>query len=156
MDIDELDRAIISVFHDDPHATNRAVAGAVGVAEATVANRVKQLVSNNVLRFSLQRDTRALGYHCQAIIYVYARGRATSAIADDIAKLPAARTVVILQGAPEIYVFANLRSDSEVPRFLSDELGRVRGIDRVAVDLVVDVRKFDTKFAMIRPDAELA
>jgi hypothetical protein len=59
-----------------------------------------------------------------------------------------------MQGPPEVYAFINLTSENEIMDFLSNEFGRVRGVDRIDLDIVLDVKKFVPKFAMIRTAPE--
>jgi DNA-binding Lrp family transcriptional regulator len=149
MEIDELDRAIISAFHADPRATNRAVAGRVGIAEATVASRIRRLVQTKVLKFTLQRDIRAQGYRFQCIVSIFTLGRAAAKVAADVAKLDAIQTVVLLQSDPEVLASIAARDRSEVVA-IEEELGKIDGVDRVSIEVVLDVRKFVQNYAMVQ------
>jgi len=151
MEVDELDRAIIAAFHDDPRATNRAVAAAVGIAEATVASRIRRLVDARILKFTLQRDIRAQGYRFQCIVSVFTAGRPAADVAADVAKMASAQTVVLLQGDPEVLAFLNARDRGEVIA-IEEEFGAIPGVDHIAMDVVLDVRKFEQKYAMVRTE----
>jgi DNA-binding Lrp family transcriptional regulator len=147
--IDDLDRAIIAAFHDNPRDTNRSVAAKVGVAEATIASRIRRLVDSRVLKFTLQRDIRAQGFRYQCLVSVYVSGRPASAVAADVGKMAAAQTVVLLQGDPEVLAFMNVRDRQEIVA-IQRELGDVAGIDRASIEIVLDVKKFIHNYAMVR------
>jgi DNA-binding Lrp family transcriptional regulator len=150
MDIDDLDRAIIAAFHENPRATNRAVAKSVRIAEATVATRIKRLVHDRVLKFTLQRDIRAQGFRYQFIVSVYISGRSAALVAAEVGKLSFVHTAMLMQGAPEVVAFVNTRHRREIIAILSEGFGGIEGIDHLAADVVLDVRKYIHNYAMVR------
>ena len=150
MDLDDLDRQIVSYFHEHPRATNRALSRALGIAEATVASRIRKLIAGKVLKFTIQRDLRAMGFAYQATVGVYVSGRSAADVASDLAKVPAIQMVALLQSAPEVLATVIAQTRTDLLRVMSDDIETIPGIRSLQLDFILDVRKYDTKFGMVR------
>ena len=60
--IDELDRSIVERLRLDGRETNRSLAAALGVNEATIATRLRRLETNNVMHVVALTDIERLGF----------------------------------------------------------------------------------------------
>ena len=52
MTTDDVDRRIIAILNGDGRINNKDIAGKLGVSEGTVRNRIRKLMSNNLLKVS--------------------------------------------------------------------------------------------------------
>lgn len=150
--LDDLDRQIIGYFHGNPRSTNRALAKHLGIAEATVASRIRRLVSTKALRFTVQRDLRAMGYAYQAAVGIFVEGRPVVDVAHDVSKIRSAQTVVTLLGPPQVFAMINAANRSELLDIVNTEFKAIPGVERVQLDIVMDVQKYDTRFGLVRTD----
>src|SRR5919202_3107339 len=85
IEIDDVDRRILTALHADARMSNSALADLVGIAASTCHGRVRRLQELGVIRgFYADIDPAALGLHLQAMISVSlqssARGRIHSFI----------------------------------------------------------------------------
>src|SRR5258708_30218519 len=80
MDVDHVDRRILSLLHADARMTNSALAEELDIAASTCHGRVRRLLDSGVIRgFYADIDPAAVGLPLQAMISVglqsSARGR---------------------------------------------------------------------------------
>ena len=81
IEIDDLDRRLIDELKRDGRATNKAIAQALGIAESTVATRLRQLRDDKVMLVALRRDLHSKGFDLQCFVDVYVKGRAVETVA---------------------------------------------------------------------------
>ncbi|HSF86076.1 MAG TPA: Lrp/AsnC family transcriptional regulator [Acidimicrobiia bacterium] len=117
--MDSLDRTILGALAENARTPYAQIAKQLGVATATVHQRMKRLRESGVVRgFRLELDWAAVGLPVAAVISI----RSTSEkslydIADDLRSLPYVASCVAVTG--EFDLFATVRAHS------SDHLGEV-------------------------------
>ncbi|MBV9091672.1 MAG: Lrp/AsnC family transcriptional regulator [Mycobacteriaceae bacterium] len=124
--IDEVDRRILTVLHDDARISNSALAEAVGIAASTCHGRVRRLSEIGVIRgFYTDVDPAAIGRPLQAMISVSlqssARGRIRHFISE-IRKLPQVIDVYFLAGADDYILHVAARDTEDLRAFVVDNL----------------------------------
>jgi DNA-binding Lrp family transcriptional regulator len=73
--IDDLDRAIISIFNEDGRISYRKIAKKLDISIGTVHNRMEKLTQNGVIKkFAPVIDHQKLGYNLTTIIGVRVKG----------------------------------------------------------------------------------
>ena len=147
IEIDDLDRRLIDELKRDGRATNKAIAQALGIAESTVATRLRQLRDDKVMLVALRRDLHSKGFDLQCFVDVYVKGRAVETVARDIAKIEATTSVSLMLGSPEIFVVFNARDRKDLLRVMIDELATVKGIARTEIFTSLQIRKYQTGYA---------
>ena len=70
MEIDALDKNILSVLLDDSRLSYRQIAKKVGVSTATIMNRVKDLEKNVIKKYTAVLDYEKLGYDVEVVIEI--------------------------------------------------------------------------------------
>jgi DNA-binding Lrp family transcriptional regulator len=149
--VDDTDRDIIRGLHQDPRATNKTIAGEVGVSEATAAIRIRRLVAEGVLRFTVQRNALQQGIRFHAIAYLTVSGRSAADVANDLARIDDIFTVIVMEGDADLIAFINARSHHHVQGLVHTRIGKIRGIRDMRLDVTLEVVKDDNAFAMIGP-----
>jgi DNA-binding Lrp family transcriptional regulator len=119
----------------------------LGIAESTVALRIRQLRSDRVMLVSLRRDLFSKGYNLQCFVDVYVKGRDVASVADDLAKLTEASAVNIMLGSPELSVTVNAVDRADLQRILADKIGSIRGVSKTEVHVAVSIRKYQHGYA---------
>src|ERR671929_1603093 len=99
---DELDRGIIEALQANGRESFRAIAGRVGVSEATVRARYSRLCEDDILQVVGVTNPPGLGFE-QALIGVKAAG-SPGPVADEIASWPEADYVVVTAGQYDLVV----------------------------------------------------
>jgi DNA-binding Lrp family transcriptional regulator len=125
-EIDDVDRRILNVLHDDARISNSALAELVGIAPSTCHGRVRRLQEIGVIRgFYTDLDPAAIGRPLQAMISVSlqsnARGRIRHFISE-IRKLPHVIDVYFLAGADDYILHVAARDTEDLRAFVVENL----------------------------------
>jgi DNA-binding Lrp family transcriptional regulator len=147
--IDELDRSIIASIRSNPRVPAKTVAQELGVTEQTVAARLRSLRDRDLLRVVVQSDVYALGYEFVCFGDVYVSNRASSDVAQDLAKVASVTAVVLTYGAPEIIVMFMAHDRFDFMRIVNEEFSAVDGVDHVETLISMDIAKYDTEYARL-------
>jgi DNA-binding Lrp family transcriptional regulator len=145
--IDDLDRSIVDRLRRDGRETNRSMAGAFGVNEATIAARLRRLEAHNVVRVVALTDMQRLGFAYLAIGMVSVEARLVSQVAAEIAAIPQTTFVNLHAGRYGVICSVLAEDRLELGRVFGEVIPRVRGVRAVRCELAVDVLRFDSEWA---------
>ncbi|MFS0899619.1 Lrp/AsnC family transcriptional regulator [Mycolicibacterium litorale] len=126
VDIDEVDRRILTVLHADARISNSALAESIGIAPSTCHGRVRRLQELGVIRgFYTDIDPAAIGLALQAMISVTlqsnARGKIRSFI-QHIRSKPQVMDVYFLAGADDFILHVAARDTEDLRAFVVENL----------------------------------
>ena len=124
--LDDVDRRILNVLHDDARIPNSVLADVVGIAPSTCHGRLRRLQDIGVIRgFYTDVDPAAIGRPLQAMISVslqsHARGRIRHFI-HEIRKLPQVIDVYFLAGADDFILHVAARDTEDLRSFVVENL----------------------------------
>ena len=139
--IDALDLSIVGALQVDPLTTNKDMAQRFGVAEPTIANRIRSMTERHIIRVTIQRDLTALGYPVFAFLDVYSDGRPPSEIARDLAAIDEIMSVVTSLGGPEVLVNVFAETHADLQRLIEGPVPSTRGIRRAELHVVLQTLK---------------
>jgi DNA-binding Lrp family transcriptional regulator len=126
VDIDDVDRRILTALHRDARMPNNALADLVGIAPSTCHGRVRRLQELGVIRgFYADIDPSAIGLNLQAMISVSlqsnARGKIHSFI-QQIRRNPQVMDVYFLAGADDFILHVAARDTDDLRSFVVENL----------------------------------
>ena len=126
VEIDDVDRRILTALHADARMSNSALAELVGIAPSTCHGRVRLLQYVGVIRgFYADIDPSAIGLSLQAMISVSlqsnARGRIDSFI-QQIRRRPQVMEVYFLAGADDFILHVAARDTDDLRSFVVQNL----------------------------------
>ena len=126
VDIDAVDRRILTALHADARMSNSALADLVGIAPSTCHGRVRRLQELGVIRgFYTDIDPAAIGLSLQAMISVTlqsnARGKIRSFI-QQIRRKPQVMDVYFLAGADDFILHVAARDTDDLRSFVVENL----------------------------------
>lgn len=126
MEIDEVDRHILTALHADARISNSALAEAIGIAPSTCHGRVRRLQDLGVIRgFYTDIDPSAIGLALQAMISVtlqsHARGKIRNFI-QHIRSKPQVMDVYFLAGADDFILHVAARDTEDLRAFVVENL----------------------------------
>ena len=147
--LDDIDRALIEHLRSDGRMPNKRLAKHLSVSEATVANRIRRLQEESVLRVLLRRDLYSKGFDLQCFAEVSVAGRAVERVASDLAGIERATSVNLLLGTPEIMLVFNAVDREDLLAVLENEIAAVEGVARVELHTAIDIRKYKTGYARL-------
>jgi DNA-binding Lrp family transcriptional regulator len=126
VDLDAIDRRILTALHADARMSNNALAELVGIAPSTCHGRVRRLQELGVIRgFYADIDPAAIGLTLQAMISVSlqsnARGKILSFI-QHIRRKPQVMDVYFLAGADDFILHVAARNTDDLRSFVVENL----------------------------------
>ena len=126
VDVDDVDRRILTALHADARMPNSALAELIGIAPSTCHGRVRRLQELGVIRgFYADIDPSAIGLQLQAMISVTlqsnARGKIRSFI-QHIRRRPQVMDVYFLAGADDFILHVAARDTDDLRSFVVENL----------------------------------
>ena len=101
--LDDVSRAIIEQLQEDGRRSYARIAGAVGLSEAAVRQRVQRLLDAGVMQIVAVTDPMQVGFPRQAMVGVRTTGDARG-VADALADCPEVDYVVVTAGSFDVLV----------------------------------------------------
>ncbi len=145
--LSDTDLRLIELLRQDGRAPNKVLAAELGVAETTVASRIRQLRDDGVMRVILRRDLYSKGYDLQCFADVSVQGRSVDEVGRDLAALNATTSVSVMLGTPEILAIFNAQDRKDLLRILEEDIASVPGVAQVELHTAMDIRKYQTGYA---------
>lgn len=145
----ELDKKIIELLKLDGRASNQKIANELGVTTSVVATRIRKMSDAKAMKIIAVADFSAFNYNVLLPIGVDVKGRKSSDVADDLAKIDRVSSVQLCAGKHDIELLVTLEDISELPNLLLNELSRVRGVRSLDPAIAVDIVKFEFDVAPI-------
>jgi Lrp/AsnC family transcriptional regulator for asnA, asnC and gidA len=139
--LDELDRQLIRLLTANGRTSNRALARLTKVSQVTVANRVRRLINEGIIRIVAVPDPERLGYPIEVLVSIQVEVKRIREVAMALCRLPEVRYVSITSGAYDLLIAALVRSNNELLSFLADKLAAIRGIQKLETAHALQVLK---------------
>jgi Lrp/AsnC family transcriptional regulator for asnA, asnC and gidA len=146
--IDDLDSKIIESLQSDGRLPNTEIARRLGVAEATVRNRIERLLRDGVMQIGAWADPLKIGYQVYAIIELQVTLRDIEKVAERLAKLPEIFFLGTCLGNFDIFAAALFRSNEHLHAFLTKHLCRVPGLERASTTSLTRILKREYRYPM--------
>jgi len=147
--LDKIDLALIEALREDGRRPSKSLAQALGIAETTVAARIRQLRDDKVMLVTLRRDLYSKGFDLQCFADIFVAEREVDMVAEDLARIDAVSAVSLMLGSPEIVLVFNATDRRDLMRVLEGEIARVAGVARLELHTAIDIRKYQTGFASL-------
>jgi Lrp/AsnC family transcriptional regulator for asnA, asnC and gidA len=125
VDLDSLDRKIISALEEDGRRAYREIGRELHVPEATVRSRIGRLLSNGYVRITAVGNPLSLGVEVVAITLVRVRPGMAGETAKALAHYPNVRFVGTSFGSADIIIQTLHSSVRRLHEFVSQELPEV-------------------------------
>jgi DNA-binding Lrp family transcriptional regulator len=126
VDVDDIDRRILTALHADARMSNSALAELVGIAPSTCHGRVRRLQDLGVIRgFYADIDPTAIGLNLQAMISVSLQSNARGKIRNFIGQIrrkPQVMDVYFLAGADDFILHVAARDTDDLRSFVVENL----------------------------------
>jgi DNA-binding Lrp family transcriptional regulator len=126
VELDDVDRRILTVLHADARMSNNALAELVGIAPSTCHGRVRRLQELGVIRgFYTDIDPAAIGLTMQAMISVSLQAAARGKIRNFIQQIrlkPQVMDVYFLAGADDFLLHVAARDTDDLRSFVVENL----------------------------------
>lgn len=142
--LDELDHKILSCMRTNPRITNKALAEALAVAEATIASRIRSMENDSLMRVVAQSDYRALGYSVFATVDIEVLGCPVESVMEQLSNINEIVNVSVLIGSPAVIITVLATDVEALESMLLDRIGMIHGIRKIRCALISSVLKYES------------
>lgn len=140
--LDAVDRAIISLLHENARIPNVELARAVGVSPSTCLARVRSLRERGVItRYTAEINPLALGFTLQALVSVRIRPGARhlmEQIAEELRTQPEVAQLFFLGGSEDFLIHVRVRDSEHVRQFVLNNLSANPAVALTETNLVFE------------------
>lgn len=140
---------IIELLTADGRVSNRAISKRVGLTEATVAARIRNLSDRHVLGISTVFDWVAAGFTWDLWLAIEVEGRSVVDVANDIAARDDVHAVLIVFGAADIFVHMLMHDRKTVIASLANGIRGIKGVHNIVADVSLETLKYAVNFARL-------
>ena len=110
VELDEIDRKLLSALLDDGRLYQRQLAGLIGVAQGTVTNRLNRLTESGVIKgYHVNLDAKKIGWSMTVLIGLRIEKRSIMSVQGIIANDPRVISVYDVTGEFDSMVLARVR-----------------------------------------------
>lgn len=148
--VSELDEDIIVALEKDPRATNKAIAALVGASETAVAQRIRAMSSEDVMRVVAQRDVFSGDYTLMALVTIEVANVDPASVGKSIAQIEDVTLVSAGLGKAQLYVSILARSLAHLEYLIRKEFGKISGIKRLSSEVCLEIHKYESHYGWLR------
>lgn len=151
LELDEIDRAIVSHLQYDGRMPYTTIAAEVGISEGSVRRRVKRLVDSEVLQIVGVVEPQYLDWQAAAMVGVTVQAGQVDAVADQIAPFPEVSYLFMASGGFDLFVEVYCRDREHLVSFLSERLQQVPGVERTETFMILKLYKLSYRWGEAEP-----
>ncbi|MEC0273563.1 MULTISPECIES: Lrp/AsnC family transcriptional regulator [Peribacillus] len=145
--VDEIDKKIISVLHEDARISYTDLAKKVELSRVAVQMRINHLVENGVIeRFTAVINPAKVGIHVSAFFNVEVEPKYLESVALQLESEPAVTSLYHMTGPSKLHMHGIFTDNQEMERFLNEKLYAVVGV--VSVDCQILIKRYKSRMGM--------
>lgn len=139
--IDELDQRIIEELQQDGRKPFTKIAAELGISEASVRQRVANLVNTQVIQIVAVTNPIKLGYSLACMIGIRVAGDRLLEAAQEIAAFDEVIYLILTTGSFDMLAEVVCRDNDHFLRFLTEKLYKVSGVQQTEAYMYLRVCK---------------
>ena len=145
--LDAVDRLIIEQLQQDGRRPYTEVGAAVGLSEAAVRQRVKNLISAGVMQIVAVADPLRIGLHTMALVALRIEGDLITTAAA-LAAMPEIIYVVVTAGSFDLLVEVLCEDRDHLLKLLNEDIRKIPGVTRTETFTYLRVVKETYSYGM--------
>ena len=139
--IDEMDRRIAKLLHEDGRRSNAELARRVGVSESTIRRKIQRMIDHHMLRITVAPDLAAFGFPVSAFIGLDVDVSRLKEITRALGARPEVTFIATVTGPYDLMLWVTLRSLPELKSFLEERVAPLEGVRQTESLVVLDINK---------------
>jgi Lrp/AsnC family transcriptional regulator for asnA, asnC and gidA len=139
--MDSLDTQLIQLLGQDAHQNSKTLAKQLDTSSATVRRRVKKLLQSGILHVIGVVDPSEVGLSVNAIIAFKVAHDNMKSILDTLVSWREITWVATTTGRFDILARGRFTSNSELSKFLTEQLSMIKGVISSETFICMDVKK---------------
>jgi DNA-binding Lrp family transcriptional regulator len=152
--IDELDRRIAARLAMDGRESNRSLAAALDVNQATITARLRRMANRDQMRVVAVTDIEAFGFSYHAFVLINTFGRPSLDVARDLARLPELMSVNVTSGPADIVARVLAHDRNELARVLGEVIPAVPGVQSVSSEWAAELIRYGSRYTTLGADSD--
>jgi Lrp/AsnC family transcriptional regulator for asnA, asnC and gidA len=126
--IDEIDQKLIEMLMSNSRQSSRVLADKLGLDASTIRRRVKKLVENGVVFYSVLPNPEVLGFPVRAVVTLdIAPGKVNEAI-EILSDMKEVKWISQTIGRCDVILFAWFSSHKVISDFIENRIGKIEGV----------------------------
>src|SRR5258706_1970043 len=139
--IDEIDQLIIEALQLDGRRPFTKLAAELGISEASVRQRVANLINTQVMQIVAITNPIKLGFSLASMIGIRVSGDRLLQVADEIAAFDEVIYLIITTGSFDLLAEVVCRDNDHLLSFLTEKLYKVQGVQQAETYMYLRVCK---------------
>jgi Lrp/AsnC family transcriptional regulator, regulator for asnA, asnC and gidA len=152
LQLDDLDRSIISELQSDGRRSFREIARSIGVSEATVRTRVRRLDEAGALRIVAFADPLKLGNAELALLFLRVANGQHDAVIAQLEQQPEVSYLSSILGRWDICAQVVVRDTADLERLVRSSVGGIDGVIEIESLLETRVHKLRFEIPAVAPE----
>jgi Lrp/AsnC family transcriptional regulator for asnA, asnC and gidA len=143
---DKFDWKIISLLNENGRMPSAEIARKLGdVSARTVTNRITALTENGIINIRAVVNPERVGYSVMADVFLEVEPGRVREVARQAAEFPQSSYVACATGESDVSISLRVRSIEELFDFVTEKLGRIKGVRRTQSYLLpLKIKDLDT------------
>ena len=146
---DQLDLKIIDALKEDPQATNKAIAIRLDVSEPSIAQRIRSMSKDNIMRVVAQRDIYAGPYTMTAISTLEVEDSRFKEVGEAVAEFEEVISVATGMRAPRLFVSIRATGRQHLDDFLREQIAQIPGVHTIGTQIMLRIFKYQTGYGLL-------
>lgn len=142
MELDDLDRKVLSLLRTDGRMANREIAARLDIGESTIRTRLRRIAHEGAARVVAVADFSVFAFDFMMLIGVDVQGRPVERVAADLAQIPAILSCNIVVGPHDIQLIAAVENRSAAAALVRGAIASIAGVHRLSVGVLTDILKY--------------
>src|SRR5207253_11392920 len=139
--IDEIDHRIIEALQQDGRRPFTKIAADLGISEASVRQRVSNLMNTQVMQIVAVTNPIKLGLSLASMIGIRVSGERLLEVAQEISAFDEVIYLILCTGRFDMLAEVVCRDNDHLLNFLTEKLYKVRGVQQAEVYMYLRVYK---------------
>jgi Lrp/AsnC family transcriptional regulator for asnA, asnC and gidA len=135
--LDETDRRILEILGKDARKPFKSVAGGLGVTDATVHNRVKNMLRKGVIKnFTTDLDFSKLGFDVEFLLEMNVSPQNVGPVSDELAEHDEVYEIITSAGSKNLIAKVRVEDMQKMQKFMNEVVNSIRAIEGVEVNVI--------------------
>jgi len=128
--LDKTDLKILSELSNDSSISIPKLSEKINVNTSVVYSRIKRLVKSKLIKkFTIDVNDKELGYAVKSLTGINMDSKQRDDVIEELFKIPGVREISEVTGRFDILVIMFAKNLPEMHRLISEEIGKIQGIE---------------------------
>ncbi|EIJ80441.1 transcriptional regulator, AsnC family [Bacillus methanolicus PB1] len=147
LDIDEIDRKILTRLHENSRISYTDLGKEIGLSRVAVQARINNLIEKGVIeKFTTVINPTKIGIHVSAFFNVEVEPQYLEEVAEQLAKENCVTSLYHMTGPSKLHMHGIFKNNHEMENFLTKKLYPMRGV--VSVDCQILIKRYKSRMGM--------